>query len=413
MKNQWVLGLALSFAATSALAQNFNTDISGEVTFATQKSMDRHTPLVHDPDLFGIREEDYFITPVVNFDISSEKLTLSGQGRSEGQWNEDGEELEGTIDELFAEYTLTPDIFVFAGRRNIAFGQAESSFVLDVFLDPFEINRTKNVNRQRREVVGEDMAGFEALLNPEVSISGYYLPEQDKDDEGMHDERSLATLSWLLPWNAETELLVLDDERSGIGASYLQTVGEALLLYVEGMRRDGRDRERITDQGRREPDSGDFGQYILGGKYTFENSLGLTAEYYHNENGYSAEEWDSIDDMITTHNANIASPDPRLRFPAIGGLLTLNSTLRHFNLHQDYGFVRLSHPEFFGLPITSDISTFHNIDDDSGTLSTRFETDLGPGTAGLRASSAYGDDMGEFKLRSPNQSVMIYYTLGF
>jgi hypothetical protein len=102
-----------------------------------------------------------------------------------------------------------------------------------------------------------------------------------------------------------------------------------------------------------------------------------------------------------------------MRLPAAGQLLNLNGTLRQYNLRQNYGFLRLSHPEFFGLPVRPELSSFHNLDDDSGTLSTRIEAELGKGTTGLYATQAYGDDMGEFKLRSPNQSIMVYYTLGF
>ena len=403
MQKKWLLLLVLYLASGSVAAQDWNTSITGEVTFAARQNAGRVTPLVAMPDRLEIEKRYLSITPVINFETSSDSLIIAGQARSEIQCCGEFNDERGTIDELYGEYAVTTDIFVFAGRRNIAFGQAESTYALDVFVDPLKIGRAKNLDRRRREVMGEDMAGFEALLTPEITFAGYFLPSQDKDDTGEHPSRSLATLSLLLPWQADVELLVLDDERDGIGLAYSQTVGDALLLYAEGMMRDGRDRERIdainAQSGTAKPESDDFGQLTLGGNYIFANSLALTAEYYHDENGYSDGEWEEIAGIISGGDAN--------------RLLGLNRDLRHYTLRQNYGFLRLSHPEFFGLDITPELSTFHNLDDDSGTLSARFESELGNGIVGLYATSAYGDDEGEFKLRSPNQSAMIYWTLKF
>ena len=404
MKREWLIGLVLCVASGSLSAEDWATSINGEITIAARKNEDRVTRLVADPGPLGIEEQHLAVAPVVNFEAYSDRITVVGQARSEIRRGGDHNEETGTLDELYAEYQVTPSLFVFAGRRNIAFGQASISYALDVFLEPFETDRAKSLDRRRREVVGEDMAGFELLYSPEVTFSGYHLPSQDRHREGEHPDRNLAAVTWVLPWQADAELLILDDERSGVGLSYAQIVGDALLLYAEGMRRASRDRGRVVSRNTgitsARPGNKAASQHTLGANYTFENSLALTLEYYRDENGYSEEEWREIAEFISTP----ASPFV---------LLGLNRELRHATLRRNYGFVQISHPGILGSEVASSISSFHNLDDDGGSVSLRFETDLGQSTVGLYGTSAYGSDGAEFKLRSPNGSLVAYLTLRF
>ena len=404
VSKQWFLVLALCLFSEFAVAEDWTTSASGEVTLAIQQNEDGKTPLVPDPGRLEIEMRHSTITPVVNFEALSDSVTIVGQTRGEIRrgGNFDGE--TGTLDELYAEYAMTPSLFLFVGRRNVAFGQAVAAYSIDVFLEPLEISRSKNFDRRRREVVGEDMAGFELLLTPELSVAGYHLPRQDKHQDGEHSARGLAALSWVLPWEADAKLLALDGERGGVGLAYVQSVGDALLLYAEGMARDGRDRGRISIQNMRvtstRADSNDYSQYTLGANYTFKNSLALTVEYYHDENGYSEDEWKETANVINS------ATNPLV-------LLSLNRELRHVTLRQDYGFIQLSAPQFLELDVVSELATFHSFDDNGGSVSARLETDLWQGTIGLYATSAYGSDNAEFKLRSPNASMMAYYTLPF
>ena len=417
MNKKWSFVLASCLVSGCASAPDWDARIGGDISFAVQQNGNRQTPLVVEPDRFKIETQYVIATPVINFEVASDKLRIEGQVRGEIQRGGDFNDERGVIDELYAEYMLTSSLFVFAGRRNVAFGQAESSYMLDVFVDPLEINTAKNINRRRREVVGENMAGFEMLLTSELAFAGYVLPEQDQHHAGEHSVRGLATLSWLLPWQADAQLLVLDDDRSGVGFAYTQTLGDALLLYAEGMRRDRRDRGRITTQNMNLtthlPDNESFGQLILGGNYIFANNLALTVEYSHDENGYSDAEWEDIANIISASNAVLANTNPAIYAPARGNLLRLNDALRHYTLRQNYAFLRLSHPDFVGLAIASEFSTFHNLDDDSGIASARFEIDLNKGSVGLYARSAYGNEGKEFKLRGANQMAMVYWTLQF
>ena len=94
-------------------------------------------------------------------------------------------------------------------------------------------------------------------------------------------------------------------------------------------------------------------------------------------------------------------------------MLGLNRELRFPTLRRNYGFLSLSYTDFLGLEIEPDISVFHNLDDDSGTVSVRLEKAFGQGSIGLYITSAYGNDGAEFKLRSPRQSGVGYFTLHF
>lgn len=417
MEKKWLFVLSSCLVNGCASAHDWDARINGEITLASQQNRDRETLLVAEPSSFEIEKRYVTVTPVINFEASSDNLRIEGQLRGEIQRGGDFNNEQGVIDELYAEYMLMSNLFVFAGRRNVAFGQAESSYIFDVFVDPLEINITKNIDRRRREVVGENMAGFEILLTPELVFAGYVLPEQEQHHTGEHPARGLATLSWLLPWQADAQLLMLDDDRSGVGFAYAQTLGDALLLYAEGMKRNKRDRGHITIQNMNLtmhlPESELFGQLTLGGNYIFTNSLALTVEYYHDQNGYSGTEWENIADIISTSNTALANTNSAIHDSASGNLLRLNGVLRHYTLRRNYVFLRLSHPEFVGSAITSELSIFHNLDDGSGIVSSRFEIDLDKGDAGLYARSAYGDGGDEFKLRGPNQMAKVYWSLQF
>ena len=414
MQKGWLSLIAVLAVITTAAAEEWSGTIAGELNLAVAKNNRRETPLVFDPDRLHIEDRYTVLTPVVGFDASKERLRMTGQARGRVQRG-DFADTAGGWDELYAEYRLTEDVFLFAGRRNVTFGQAESSYVLDVFIDPLEIDRSKNIDRRRREVEGEVMVGFEMFLTPEVSMAGYHLPRQDKYFGGEHDQRSLFNVTWLLPWQADVELLLLDDERRGMGLAYSQTVGDALLLYAEGIRRETRDRGRIATGpagvNQSAPDNQNVSQITLGGNYVFTNELVMTAEYYRNMNGYSDTEWDVINEIITTGNQGLASNHPAIRARERGNLLRLNEALRHYSLRQNYGFLRLSHAEPFALPLAAEISAFHNLDDHSNRLSARFEKAWGNSLTGLYATASHGN--GEFSLRSPKQAVMMYWSLTF
>lgn len=408
----FTLYLALGLAWRQCQAASF----SGELTFAARQNLGLKTPLVTLPDRLKIDRQHLSITPVIRFDTHLDNLTLAGQLRGELQLGGDFNDEEVMVDELYLEFAVTPASFAFAGRRNIAFGQAVASHGVDVFLNPLEIDRSRNLDRRRSEIEGEDMAGFEVLVTPDLTLAGYYLPKQDRHTPGKHPTRRFATLSWVLPWQADARLLALDAERNGLGLAYAQTLGDALLLYIEGMMRDGRDRSLYAEGMMRDgrdpsrvatrnqlvtadpPISSNYGQITLGGNYTFANALTLMVEYHHDENGYSSSEWEDIATIINPAASHLV-------------LLGLNQALRLHTLRRNYAFLQVSHQESFGRQLASEVTLYHNLDDGSGRLMVRLEREIGSGTLGLYASSAYGKGKAEFKLRSPRQSIVGYYTL--
>ena len=389
--------------------------LNGLADIRAHGSEDNATRLVPEPERIG--HEPHFMSATGAAALVAWKgpVTVSGAGRLSGhtaprerdRWRLD-------VDELHAEYAATPELFLFAGRRHIVHGRSLGVNPLDVALDPFDLDRSKDTTRRRNETEGQDMLGFESLLDDRFTLTGYWTP----------GERALLAGTFTLPeWKSDLTVLVLDDDRPGAGLSFSRTLGEAVLAYADIAVRRGRDRmairaDRGSDAGpgafiaEKGDDSRLFAQSSIGASYTLDSGATFNLEYHFDANGYSTGEWDEITGLIV-ENDTLRREKRFGELPA-GNLLRLSAQLNQLTLQRHYGFLRAQYPDLFGLDLAAEMTVLHNLADHSGSMGLRLERGLSPTLLlGVEGRYLYGDDLDEFALRTGRSSGSIYITVHF
>ena len=413
-----VLSVVVALATVPAAGADIGPwawSLNGLADIRAHGSEDNATRLVPEPERIG--HEPHFMSATGAAALVAWKgpVTVSGAGRLSGHTaprEEDRWRLD--VDELHAEYAATPELFLFAGRRHIVHGRSLGVNPLDVALDPFDLDRSKDTTRRRNETEGQDMLGFEFLLDDRFTLIGYWTP----------GERALLAGTFTLPeWKSDLTVLVLDDDRPGAGLSFSRTFGEAVLAYADIAVRRGRDRmairaDRGSDAGpgaliaEKGDDSRLFAQSSIGASYTLDSGATFNLEYHFDANGYSTGEWDEITGLIV-ENDTLRREKRFGELPA-GNLLRLSAQLNQLTLQRHYGFLRAQYPDLFGLDLAAEMTVLHNLADHSGSMGLRLERELSPTLLlGVEGRYLYGDDLDEFALRTGRSSGSIYITVHF
>ena len=411
------IAAALAAASTTeADSSHWSRSFSGLVDVRAHASEDNATLLVPEPERLGRQRSFMSAIAVAGLQAWNGPVTVVGAGRVYARTAPDAGERAARlyVDELHAEYAATPEHFLYAGRRHIVHGRSLGVNPLDVALDPFDLDRSKDTNRRRSETEGQDMVGFESLLDDRFTMTGYWTP----------GERALlaGTLN-VQRWNSDFTALVFDDDRPGGGLSVSSTLGDAAIAYADFAVRRGRDRVVIrADRGSNAlpgtflaeegDDSRLFPQSSLGAGYTLESGATFNLEYHFDANGYSSGEWDEIRDLIVANDT--AREEGRFGELPGGNLLALGARLRQFTLRRHYGFLRAQHPALFETDLVAEMTIFHNLADHSGSMGWRLERETGPNLLlGVEGRVLYGGDLDEFGLRTARLSGSFYATVSF
>ena len=422
-RNGAVVGTFHTLAAVAALivalaarAEPWEWTSQGLVDLRVRGSEHDATRLVPEPKRIGADPGFLSATAVTGLQGWNGPVTVSGAGRLFARTAPRGSRraMRLHLDELHAEYAIAPEHFVYAGRRHIVHGRSLGVNPLDVALDPGELDRSKDTNRRRSEIEGQDMVGFESLLGDRFTLTGYWTPR----------ERALMAGAVTLPeWKSDLTALVFDDRRPGAGVSFSRTLGDALLGYADVAVRRGRDRMVVradrrpgarpgtflAEDGNR---SGLFVQSTVGAGVTLDSGATVNLEYHFDANGYSSREWDEIAGLIVDNDE--ARMDERFGELATGNLLRLGTRLERFTLRRHYGFLRMQHPELAGDSLAAEMAVFHNLVDHSGSLGLRLEHELGPNLLlGVEARHLYADDLDEYGLRTGKMSGSVHVTVYF
>ena len=407
---------ALAVAPAAGVGAGWDWLANGLVDVRAYGGAHDATRLVPDPALIGRGAPDRSAVAVAGVEAWQGPLALSGRLRARAVPGGEGERPSRLyVDELYAEYALAPTHFLHAGRRHVVHGRSLGVNPLDVAVDPRDLDRSKDTNRRRGELEGQDMLGFESLLGDRFTLAGYWTP----------GERTLLAGAFTFPERqSDLTLLAFDDERPGAGASFSRTLGEAVLVYGDAVVRRGRDRPEIrADRG---PDSGPgtflteeggrgrlFPRSSIGASYTLESGANFNLEHYFDANGYSTAEWDAITGLIVENGANREAG----RFGGLptGNLLRLTARLDRFTLRRHYGLLRAHHPHLFGhRDLSAEATVFHSLTDHSGSVGLRLERALGPNLLlGVEGRRLYGGGLDEFALRTARLSGSIYVTANF
>ncbi len=409
-----LLAAAALAAVPAAGADPWDWSLDGLVDVRARVRQDNVTKLVPAPERIGLDARVLSVTTVAGLEAWRGPVAVSGQLRARNAPGEGERSPRLHVDELYAEYALTPEHFLHAGRRHLVHGRSLGVNPLDVAVDPLDLDRSKDTDRRRNEIEGQDMLGFESLLGERFTLAGYWTP----------GERALLAGTFTLPeWSSDLTVLAFDDERPGAGLSFSRTLGEAVLLYGDAVVRRGRDRPAIRADRRPGADPGAFlteagerrrffPRSSLGASYTLESGASFNLEHYFDANGYTSGEWDEITGLIAENDANRRAG----RFGGLpaGNLLRLNGQLGQFTLRRHYGVLRAHHPGLFGLDLAAEMNVFHGLADHSGSMGLRLERGMGPNLVlGVEGRYLYGEDPDEFALRTARLSGSVHVTVRF
>ena len=411
-----VAAVAALTVALAAEAAPWEWTSRGLVDLRVRGSEHDATRLVPEPKRIGAEPGFLSATAVTGLRGWSGPVAVSGTGRLFARTapRRNRRAMRLHVDELHAEYAIAPEHFFYAGRRHIVHGRSLGVNPLDVALDPGELDRSKDTDRRRSEIEGQDMVGFESLLGDRFTLTGYWTPR----------ERALMAGAVTLPeWKSDLTALVFDDRRPGAGVSFSRTLGEALLGYADVAVRRGRDRMAVRADRRpgagpgtflaEDRDrSGLFAKSTVGVGVALDSGATVNLEYHFDANGYSSREWDEITDLIVENDE--ARMDQRFGELATGNLLRLGSRLDRFTLRRHYGFLRMRHPDLSGDNLAAEMAVFHNLADHSGSLGLRLERELDPNLLlGVEARHLYADDLDEYGLRTGRLSGSVHVTVYF
>ena len=227
-------------------------------------------------------------------------MAVSGQLRARNAPGEGERSPRLHVDELYAEYALTPEHFLHAGRRHLVHGRSLGVNPLDIAVDPLDLDRSKDTDRRRNEIEGQDMLGFESLLGERFTLAGYWTP----------GERALLAGTFH-PAGVEVR-------PHGPRVRRRASRRWALLLTHPGRsrapvrRRGGPPGPGPAGDPGRPPARADPGAFLaeagerrrffprssLGASYTLESGASVNLEHYFDANGYTSGEWDEITGLI-------------------------------------------------------------------------------------------------------------------
>ena len=383
------------------------------------KAVDRHsTPLRPTQKLLNNPTESLTSTGVLSLNLSKDAILVSSQLRGFVKETNANDKSDVIVDELYWEAAVGEQGFAFIGRRNLVRGPAYGISATDLFTDQIRLDRTLNENRRRREIEGTDAVGFDWFASDAVTLSAVVAPNSsflNKDEKS----RTQLAANILFPESGiDTTLLTFYDGKISLGGSMTTSLGDAVVLYGEGVVRRGRNVIIPTTKNIRfgtfaskaDPDSW-FTSTTFGVGYTSTGGTAFNIEYFRNGSGLSNSEWKEVIGLAKTNAANL-SQYPKL---SRNNLLLLNRTLRTATARRNYFFARLAQPDFLGLSkLNGEVTLFHALRDQSGVVNGRLEYDLSESTVfGLFGGLLYGSENSEFGLREDRKTGGTYITVYF
>lgn len=240
--NKHIGGILFAFYACFAQSEELEieTATSGLLNLRIIEEDHEETELVTDRVLSSMQPSHEKAVARLNLEARTGSFTMNSQVRFIYE-DQEGHDVE--FDEMYGEYSISDDLFLFAGRRNIVFGQSYGINPVDIFSDYNRIDNMLNENRKRVEYLGQDMIGFESYHSRNATLTGYLAQDESTD----HMDKGLFAHTTSFPdSNSDLTLLAFKDDQSGLGLSYTKTLTDSALLYLDTVFRQGRDRSEVV-----------------------------------------------------------------------------------------------------------------------------------------------------------------------
>lgn len=319
------------------------------------------------------------VNPVTELVVADTFLYLQHEGTEPSVAKPQVSDLRNFLKEAYLNIRPTQFWLINAGRRNITDGVGYSRNVVDFLANPTTLpganfdNRFRIKNREGSILVRNE------FLWKGGSASYTYVPPivpSDVDDPKLRTEIDRLTqfnrqdAHWLKVYQYiagfDISLHYFYKARHNAGIAVSKVLGDALELHGEARVQRGSSvlspykRSDDTYFGstlvqpalydfESRPDQALYVRSLVGGQYTFENKLNLSAEYYYNGEGYSASQLNTLYNGLelagsryNNSSFTFSQGNPYRLF-----VLAANLNFNFLSLGQHYAFVRLSDPELF------------------------------------------------------------------
>lgn len=255
------------------------------------------------------------------------------------------------VDELNWEKEIAASSFLFAGRKRIVNGVALGRNPTDFLNLGKPEDRTLADENRRAEKKGDDLVGW-SHFGPAYSVQAAVV----SPEHGSHRVRALVQLTGRIDAvSTDYSIIGYYAENPGLGLNLSTAIGDRMTAYAEMAVRGDRDRQRpVADAqnaliGTVEDRDGSFADIVVGGQYTSDAGWTFTAEYWRNANGYSDDEFSSLERSLRTG----------LGDPGLAGNLIATPELRREKI-----FFRISDVKLRD-NVELETTMIHGLDDDS------------------------------------------------
>jgi len=206
------------------------------------------------------------------------------------------------IDELYGDFRVSQNFFVFIGQRKIVNGVAFGRNPTDFLNSQKKQDRTLSDEDRRAEMKGDTMLGG-AYFDEFGSVRWSLL----KPSQGSQRMRTFLQINQNIDYfSTNFSASVYYAENPGIGINVSSIARDDVTLYAEMAFRKKRDRKApafldnkavfsLKEDGRNW-----IANAVAGGQYTAPNGIFFTFEYWRNNNGYVREEISGIEKAITS-----------------------------------------------------------------------------------------------------------------
>lgn len=319
--------LKIVFIVTVFMILTFQMGISGmdwrtfgfyKTTYQSYRST-LFNPNNRSVEFLGYREgPDYFLSQY--FSLQADFLSLQwqidvmGKGEYTDRWEDDLE-----VKQFFFQRDLLENWILVAGRSIQRWGTGYAFNPTDVVAPDKELSDPDNTEKR---AAGNDMVKIE-YFGETYSIALCYLTKVDIGSRIRTEGSRLAFRYYKSLWDADLSFISLfNKEESPIwGLNFSYVIGERLEIHGEASTQKGsyrryhravREEESLyledPSMDFKRNDNRFYNQYLLGFQYTFPKNILWVAEYYHQDQGYSKDEWNRMMAYLHFLNAQLDTP---------------------------------------------------------------------------------------------------------
>ncbi len=281
---------------------------------------------------------------------------------------DDSKDVDFGILEAYVNINLSITSFVRAGKKMYNWGKGYA-FNPVGYVNPFKDPEDPELAQAGLLSINfEKIKSFNSPLKT-YAFTAIVIPpiENINDKFGELKNTDFAVKNYFLLWDIDFDLMGYYSKTNPkqVGFDFATNIKENIELHGEFSYIKDKTKYKIVDDEIFSEEADGY-SYLLGLRYLNQNGTTLIGEYYHNDLGLTKEEYRAYSDFLLN---SAQSSDTTAEKKALQYAQTY---FKSSNLTQDYLYLKVQHPEPFGLLyFTPSIFTIYNLSDNSFSFSSR------------------------------------------